>query len=437
MTAVLAHVHSFGLQSDCRSNIHFVDEGLVFYPCGSGSVLLSLETGEQQVVGGAAQGGITALGLSPNRRLLAVAERNPPDDEGVGTVYMYDVATLKRRKLLALPELGSDSIVAIAFSADGKMCLTQGAGPDWTLVLWNIEKAAKALCTVRTSAPMIGSAHAPPVRQADLCMTDPTLVCVSGDHILRFYRIAEGQLRPLNVNQKMELQDFMAHAWLPDERVALGTSTGDVLMLEGLEYHSTLMRPAGDTSERQAICCMAACGRGFVAGCVAGQLRIYERSDDPQELYRCQKVRMLEASPSGYPALTSIGVSPGEDTLAISTDTNQLYKVNLGSCDVQREDGGAGLFEHMGAPSHGPGPIQQTEGSIGGTRSARINAVDSCIWKPLVATVGADRTFRLWNYQTKVTASSLICLQLRFLRLPSDMPLTCDIALQCDGCLSK
>ena len=45
------------------------------------------------------------------------------------------------------------SAFGVAFSADGRHCLTQGAGPDWTLVLWNIEKSARPLCTVRTSAP--------------------------------------------------------------------------------------------------------------------------------------------------------------------------------------------------------------------------------------------------------------------------------------------
>jgi hypothetical protein len=36
-------------------------------------------------------------------------------------------------------------------------------------------------------------------------------------------------------------------------------------------------------------------------------------------------------------------------------------------------------------------------------RTARINGVDSCVCKPVVATVGADCTLRLWNYQSKVT----------------------------------
>ena len=62
-----------------------------------------------------------------------------------GTVQVYDPVTLKRRKLLSYSELGSTTIFSIAFSADGKLCLTQGAEPDWCLVLWSTEKAAKVL----------------------------------------------------------------------------------------------------------------------------------------------------------------------------------------------------------------------------------------------------------------------------------------------------
>jgi hypothetical protein len=33
-------------------------------------------------------------------------------------------------------------------------------------------------------------------------------------------------------------QDFTCHAWLPDERIALGTATGDIILLESLEVHT-------------------------------------------------------------------------------------------------------------------------------------------------------------------------------------------------------
>jgi cilia- and flagella-associated protein 57 len=222
---VLTPVHSFGLKGDVKTNVHFVEEHLLAYPCGSGTILLNLETSEQSQIGGAAIGGITALGLTPSRRLLAVAERSA-EERGVGTVHIYDTSTLKRRKLLAYSELGSASIASVAFSADSKLCLTQGAEPDWTLVLWSTEKAAKALCTVRMSSAAAAGETAPAVRQADFCPSDPGLVGVTGDHILRFFRIMEGQLKPLNVNVKMDLQvEILQKCRFSDEYLVLAVCT--------------------------------------------------------------------------------------------------------------------------------------------------------------------------------------------------------------------
>lgn len=46
---VLSHGHLFGLKADVKSNVHFIEEHLVVYPCGHSVVLLHLETRAQQV----------------------------------------------------------------------------------------------------------------------------------------------------------------------------------------------------------------------------------------------------------------------------------------------------------------------------------------------------------------------------------------------------
>lgn len=47
--------------------------------------------------------GVTALAVSPNKKLIAVAERSV--DRAV--VTLYEAATLKRRRVLTCAELGS------------------------------------------------------------------------------------------------------------------------------------------------------------------------------------------------------------------------------------------------------------------------------------------------------------------------------------------
>jgi hypothetical protein len=74
----------------------------------------------------------------------------------------------------------------------------------------------------------------------------------------------------------------------------------------------------------------------------------------------------------GRPAIASIGVSPSEDNLAVTTDTRQLYRVGLGGADAApRSDGGAGLFEPIGAQSHALGP-PMVRGGAGVSVSAAV-----------------------------------------------------------------
>lgn len=46
---VLSHGHLFGLKADVKSNVHFVEEHLVVYPCGHSVVFLHVESRAQQV----------------------------------------------------------------------------------------------------------------------------------------------------------------------------------------------------------------------------------------------------------------------------------------------------------------------------------------------------------------------------------------------------
>ena len=87
---VLTHRHIFGLKGDARNHLHYVDESILAYPCGHNTVLYNSETREQQLIHGMHQPplvseGITALGVTSNRRYLAVAERSER-----GIVNLYD-----------------------------------------------------------------------------------------------------------------------------------------------------------------------------------------------------------------------------------------------------------------------------------------------------------------------------------------------------------
>lgn len=81
------------------------------------------------------------------------------------------------------------------------------------------------------SSPGTNGDPAPAVNEADFCPSDAAVVCVTGDRILRFFRVADSQFKPLPLNLKMELQVYTAHCWLAEDQVR--KSTGLVAPSEG------------------------------------------------------------------------------------------------------------------------------------------------------------------------------------------------------------
>ena len=93
--AVVVPSFCFGLKGDVRDNISYLDEQTVVYPAGSMLVIYNIDQKTQRFIPGTdGCGGFTAMGVSPNRRYIAVAERgaNSP-------VSIYDLHTLKKRKV--------------------------------------------------------------------------------------------------------------------------------------------------------------------------------------------------------------------------------------------------------------------------------------------------------------------------------------------------
>ena len=95
--------HIFGLRGDVKDNIHFVEENTIIYPVGHTVVSYNVETKVQRFTPGSPESeGITALAVSPNKKFLAIAERADK-----GTISVYDLQTLKRRKVLVSSETGA------------------------------------------------------------------------------------------------------------------------------------------------------------------------------------------------------------------------------------------------------------------------------------------------------------------------------------------
>ena len=88
--------------------MHYLDDATILYAAGHNIVTYNLETRQQQFIQASTDSeGIVALAVTPSKRFLAVAERAQK-----GTVTIYDLQTLKRRKVLT----STDSSAKVATS---------------------------------------------------------------------------------------------------------------------------------------------------------------------------------------------------------------------------------------------------------------------------------------------------------------------------------
>eukprot|EP00061_Rhincodon_typus_P006458 g27121.t1 len=60
---------------------------------------------------------------------------------------------------------------------------------------------------------------------------DNTQICLVGDGILKLLRYSDGNLKQTNF-QKFELQNFLAHSWMPEDHIIVGTDTGKLYLFE-------------------------------------------------------------------------------------------------------------------------------------------------------------------------------------------------------------
>jgi WD40 repeat protein len=220
----LAVKQALGLSGHVKNCLTFVEEHHLAYVCGHQTVIINTETREQSFIPGTSTYqhqslGVTAIASCFSKKVIGIAEKV----ESSAIVTFYDSHSLRKKKLLTYPELGSSEIRCLCFSEDGRYLITQGAGPEWNLVLWNVDKAIKILCTTKISLSDENAIH-----QVSFCPYDPTVIVVIGRGVLRFFRFIEGTLRPITFTIRRDSANFISHCWLNDEYLIIGTEHGEV-----------------------------------------------------------------------------------------------------------------------------------------------------------------------------------------------------------------
>ena len=372
--------HAFGMNTKIKNCLQFVDDHQLVYVCGHQVVVMNTENKDQSFITGTTQPyqslGISAISCSVSKKTIAIAEIVEP----VGMVAFFDSQTLRRKKVLQYSELGSREIRCMAFSADGRLCLTQGAGPEWNLVLWNIEKSVKVIGSVKISL-----SDDNPVHQVSFCPWDSNVIIVIGKGLVRIFRITEGQLRPVSVNTRRDHANFISHTWLWDDKLLLGTEGGEILLLEGLEFRA-VVNPQIAENANEPICpifSLSATAKGFVAGTTDGQIWSFCAEEDTKEQYKREETYNLPKDDGG---IVCIAVTT-DDSLMCAVDSQQLYHFTVTNANVSK-DGGSNAYDHLFTGFHRNNPT---------TGETAITGIDVALWKPIAVTCGKDYSVRVWN----------------------------------------
>ncbi|XP_052776281.1 cilia- and flagella-associated protein 57-like isoform X2 [Mya arenaria] len=384
--AIAQAKHIFGLKSGVSGNICYHDEQTIVYPSGANCILYNIDQKVQKFIPGTDKSeGMTAVAVSPNRRYVAIAEKLEKP-----TITIYDLHSLRKRKVLSSPDVMSSEYVSLAFSPDSKYLVAQGGKPDYTLLYWTWEKS-KVMAVTKTSNPQTN----PPIYQVSFNPQDNTQLCVVGNGIFKNFRYSEGNLKTFNI-QKVEPQNYLCHAWVSEERVIVGTDTGRLMLFEAGEMKHEFNIAAHDKEKKEddlssgppQITAIVAYSKGFACACGPGVVHLFEKTDDKDFFKKAREIRIPQDSNSADPAksqlqvIMSLTVSPSEETLVASTDLSQLYYITLSSADIGKGD--QAQFEVLAQAFH----------------YGQIMGLDVCARKPLLATCSMDKSVRIWNYET-------------------------------------
>ncbi|XP_060606574.1 cilia- and flagella-associated protein 57-like [Ruditapes philippinarum] len=292
--------HIFGLKSGVCGNICYHDEQTIVYPSGANCILYNIDQKVQKFIQGTDKSeGMTALAVSPNRRYVAIAEKLEKP-----TITIYDLHSLRKRKVLSSPDVASNEYVSLAFSPDSKYLVAQGGKPDYTLLYWTWEKS-KVMAVTKTSNPQTN----PPIYQVSFNPQDNTQLCVVGNGIFKNFRYSEGNLKTFNI-QKVEPQNYLCHAWVSEERVIVGTDTGRLMLFEAGEMKHEFNIAAQEKKPGEEdiatgppqITAIVSYSKGFACACGPGTVHLFEKTDDKDFFKKAREIKIPQDSNSADPS---------------------------------------------------------------------------------------------------------------------------------------
>ena len=109
-----------------------------------------------------------------------------------------------------------------------------------------------------------------------------------------------------------------------------GTNDGRLILFENGEQKQEYNLNEDDKSKVTAQCILAF-SKGFICGTSTGVIYLYEKSDDKEYYKRVKEMHIKEDNAR----ISCLAISPSEDHLVCTLDTNQIYAISLSNADMK------------------------------------------------------------------------------------------------------
>ncbi|XP_034177079.1 testes of unusual size [Osmia lignaria lignaria] len=410
MTTTLQTKIFYGLKTDVISNVHYITDAEILYPVGNVIAVHNIPQYRQRLIHLSDKQHINIISVTPNKRYVALCETGEKP-----TIAIYDIHTLKRKKLLGIPfdAPGVTKFTCIGFSFDNKYLAAITGEPDQTMLYYNWEKG-KVESSIAVGNPQNLSAI------VDIIACNPSdngVVALGGLYIFKLLTLSDTIWRPYGFSKADSIL-ICSMAWLNPDRLLIGTKDGRILYLEHgdlknmykmsdtvsmnlkireeyvIQATSSLLNISKNIPWEQNIRCLIAFSRGFAFTFGFKTIVLFEK--DGQHKYVKRNVfivpsQVFKEDDRDLYKINSININLSFDRLIVTTGWPQIFYARLWGPDLNIDPEPQELYIMGQSLHHGP-----------------ISNLAVCAWKSVFMTCGElDHSVRLWDFE----AGSLILLK--------------------------
>ena len=367
-----------GVNTKVKS-VHLLNIEQILYSCGNHVLVWNTHTKNQTFLYQCSSGEeVQIIELFASRRQIAISVKKI-DGGGGPQILIYDAITFKRKKAIKFQgDVNNDDsdVISLSFSMDGKQCTVLRDAPHYQLTLWNIEKSAKTVASIRLATPS-GKEIRRVTIQPSSSENKDVVVCASGNGIIRFFKVIDGIFRPITVNLRREQQNYIVQCWLSNKIAILGTDSNELIVMENFVAQAVVSISGWDES----ITSMISFSHGVILGGSKGSIRIYTCIKEND--YTLSLSKDLSLDDKRVSEIVAIDKAATEEMVICLLSNGRI-------CSCPLSDTNIAVGENIVPWFH----------DIGSDGTCRVICMDICLLKPIVATGGVDRSLRIWNFET-------------------------------------